>query len=133
MRYAKDTKEYIVPVIKASDSMSAVILPIEVTSLLGEKAIACAGADYTIRLFTEKQWGGFIDKLRGRPFEEIKLFRLFFSFSTEVFFEHTPQGERIYLPAKLLDYAKIACDEQTEAKLFFNEDTWYITALEQFL
>lgn len=51
----------------------------------GEKAIACAGVNRSIRLFTEKQWGSFIDKLRGRPFNELKRIRGSISFTQEYF------------------------------------------------
>ena len=85
---------------KSKESTNAVTLSTEVKKWFGEKAIACAGVNRSIRLFTEKQWGSFIDNLRGRPFNELKRFRGSISFTQEYFLHILLKvSESIYQPS----------------------------------
>ena len=86
------------------DAKGRLFIPAKLRDELGGTFHVAAGQDRCLSVFSEESWNTFLDKLREKPYSEVKKLRTFFAFSCDC----EPDGQgRILLPAKLRQYANL--------------------------
>lgn len=109
-------KTYTLHFTAADDRVCRAELPEELRELLGREVIATIGRDRSLRLYSEEEWGGMMERIRRMTEEEVKRLRPFFSLA-ELCYDG---GDVITLSDRLLSYAGIEAD----AVLEISDDMW---------
>ena len=98
-------------------------LPEELRELFGREVIATIGRDRSLRLYSEEEWSGGMERIRRMTEEEVKRLRPFFSLA-ELCYDG---GDVITLSDRLLSYAGIEAD----AVLEIGDDMWSLRRCEE--
>lgn len=100
----------------AGDDVFRTEIPEELRDLFGREVIATIGRDRSLRLYSEEEWSGMMERIRRMTEEEVKRLRPFFSLA-ELCYDG---GDVITLSDRLLSYAGIEAD----AVLEIGDDMW---------